>query len=222
MCPTLNPNQEDSYKERILQDTRIKEVLSYKERFSKPRRRCQPSATIKTPKPSQTKVHIIYLSSGTLELWKVLWLNLQKVFGWYCTGTLLGFSLSLFRRSCFEHVSIVRLTDDFRHHQFMSASLPSNGSLSIFLPSCLPLLTIYKCWQKLDNSVQVSLNPSFSWALFFCLIFFSSLFTFCYCLYCVVVWMIVMLILLSKWFFLGCWVFDYWVFLIGLPKKVAH
>ena len=29
--PTINPNQEDSYKERIPQNTRIKENLSYKE-----------------------------------------------------------------------------------------------------------------------------------------------------------------------------------------------
>jgi len=31
LYPTLNPNQEDSYKERIPQDTRNKEFLSYKE-----------------------------------------------------------------------------------------------------------------------------------------------------------------------------------------------
>ena len=41
---------------------------------------------------------------------------LQRVFGRYYTGILLRFSLSLFHKSCFEHVSIVQLTDDFRHH----------------------------------------------------------------------------------------------------------
>ena len=38
---------------------RIKEDLSYKERSSSPRKECQPHATIKTPRPLQTKVRII-------------------------------------------------------------------------------------------------------------------------------------------------------------------
>ena len=46
----------------------IKEDLSHKERSSKPRNECQPHATIKTPRPSQTKVRIIHPNSGTLEL----------------------------------------------------------------------------------------------------------------------------------------------------------
>ena len=54
-----NPNQGDSYKERIPQDTLINEDLPYKERPSMPRNGCQPYATIKAPKPSQTKVRII-------------------------------------------------------------------------------------------------------------------------------------------------------------------
>ena len=37
----------------------IKEDLSYKERSSKPRNECQFHTTIKTQKPSQTKVRII-------------------------------------------------------------------------------------------------------------------------------------------------------------------
>ena len=41
---------------------------SYKEKTSKPRKRCQPSTTIKAPKSSPTKVRIIYPSSGILEL----------------------------------------------------------------------------------------------------------------------------------------------------------
>ncbi|XP_065620966.1 uncharacterized protein LOC136063891 [Quercus suber] len=52
---TINPNQEDSYKERIPQDTRINKDLPYKERPSPLRNECQPYATIKTSKPSQTK-----------------------------------------------------------------------------------------------------------------------------------------------------------------------
>ena len=54
-----NPNQGDSYKERIPQDTRINEDLHYKEMPSMPWNGCQPYATIKTPKTSQTKVCII-------------------------------------------------------------------------------------------------------------------------------------------------------------------
>ena len=50
----------------------IEEDLSYKERSSRPRNGCQPYAAIKTPKPLQTKVRIIHLSFGTLELWKIL------------------------------------------------------------------------------------------------------------------------------------------------------
>ena len=45
-----NPNQGDSYKERIPQDTRINEDFHYKERPSMPWNGCQPYATIKTPK----------------------------------------------------------------------------------------------------------------------------------------------------------------------------
>ena len=55
-------------KERILRDTCINEDLSYRERPFLPRNECQLYTTIKTPKLSQTKVRIIYPSSGTLEL----------------------------------------------------------------------------------------------------------------------------------------------------------
>ena len=63
----VNPSQGDSYKERIPQDTRINEDLTYKERPSMPKNGCQPYATIKTPKPSHTKVRIIPPNSNTLE-----------------------------------------------------------------------------------------------------------------------------------------------------------
>ena len=55
----VNPNQEDSYKKRILQNMHINEDLFYNERSSLTRNECQFHATIKTPKPSQIKVHII-------------------------------------------------------------------------------------------------------------------------------------------------------------------
>ena len=54
----VNPNQESPHKERILQDTCINDDLPYKERSSPPRNKCQLYATIKTPKLSQTKIHI--------------------------------------------------------------------------------------------------------------------------------------------------------------------
>ena len=66
-----NPNQESSYKESILQNTHINKDLPHKERPSPPSNKCQLYATIKTSKPSQTKIRIISPSSGTLELWKL-------------------------------------------------------------------------------------------------------------------------------------------------------
>ena len=45
---------------------------SYKEKTSKPRKRGQPSTTMKAPIPSLTKVRIIYPRSGTPKLWKVI------------------------------------------------------------------------------------------------------------------------------------------------------
>ena len=64
----VNPNQKDPYKERIPQDMHINEDLPYMERPSLPRNECQLYTTIKTPKPSQIKVRIIYPNVGTLEL----------------------------------------------------------------------------------------------------------------------------------------------------------
>ena len=69
----------------------------------------------------------------------------------------------------------------------------SNNHLSDFLPSCLPLLSLYKYWLNLEDLIEVSLNPNSSCAPFFFLMLFVSLFTFRSCLFCVVVWMIVML-----------------------------
>ena len=64
----VNPNQKNSYKEKISQDTHINDDLPYKERSFMPRNGCQPYVTIKTSKPSQTKVRIIYPNFDTLEL----------------------------------------------------------------------------------------------------------------------------------------------------------
>ena len=95
----------------------------------------------------------------------------------------------------------------------MPASLPSNGGLFVFLPSCLPLLTLlYKYWQRRDDLVEVSLNPSFFCGPFFCLILFPSF----YCLFRAVVWMIV--------YYLFHRVLNFWLlgFLIGvLPLWVC-
>ena len=113
----INPNQKGPHKERIPRDTCINEDLLYNERSSPPRNKCQLYATIKTPRPSQTKVRIIYPSSGILELWKFS----NLTFGGYLADTKLVLSarssLFLFRRFHLEHVKIVWLTDDFWHHQ---------------------------------------------------------------------------------------------------------
>ena len=113
----INLNHGNSYKKRIPQDTCIYENLPYKERPSPPRNECQLYATIKAPKPSDTKVHIIYPISGTLELWKFFNLTFR---GYLADTTLVlsaRFSLFLFRRFCLEHVRTMWLTNDFWHHQ---------------------------------------------------------------------------------------------------------
>ena len=113
----INPNQKGPYKERIPRDMCINEELTYNERSSPPRNKCQLYATMKIPRPSQTKVRIIYLSSSILELWKFS----NLTFGGYLADTTpvlsARSSLFLFRRFRLEHVKIVRLTNDFWHHQ---------------------------------------------------------------------------------------------------------
>ena len=80
------------------------------------KKRCQLYTTIKTPKPLQTKVRIIYPSSSTLELWKFS----NLTFGRYLVGTTpilsTRSSLFMFRRCCLEHLRTVQFTDDFWHH----------------------------------------------------------------------------------------------------------
>ena len=70
MYLTINPNQRNLYKERAPQNTCINKNLSYKERPSPPKNEGQLYTTIKTSKPSQIKVRVIFPSSGTLELYK--------------------------------------------------------------------------------------------------------------------------------------------------------
>ena len=76
----------------------------------------------------------------------------------------------------------------------------SNSRLSKFLPCCLPVLTVYKCLRNLTDSIEVSLNPGSFCAPLFCLMFFVSLFTFCYGLFRGVVWMIVMVVVVFNWY----------------------
>ena len=115
----VNPNPKDSYNERILQDTRINEDLPYKEIPFPPRNGCQLYATIKTPKPSEIKIRIIYPSSDILKLGKFS----DLTFGGNFAGTIsvlsVGSSPSLLCKSCLEHVRTMQLTDDFRHHKSM-------------------------------------------------------------------------------------------------------
>ena len=86
---------------------------SYKEKTSKPRSRYQPSTTIKTPKPSQTKVRIIYPSSGTLELWKFSNLTYGRYLASITPVLSVRSSLFVLHRYCFERVRIVWLIGDF-------------------------------------------------------------------------------------------------------------
>ena len=65
--------------------------LLHKETPSYARNRGQFYTTIKTQRLSKHKVCIIHPISSTLELWKVFWLNLRRIFGRYHTGNLLGF-----------------------------------------------------------------------------------------------------------------------------------
>ena len=68
LSPTINPNQQSLYKERITQNTYIYENLPHKEMPSLSRNKGQFRTTIRNPKPSEIKVHIIYPSSNTIEL----------------------------------------------------------------------------------------------------------------------------------------------------------
>ena len=103
--------------ERILQNTCVNENLPHKEMPSSPKNKGQFHATIKKPKPSKIKVHIIYPNSDTIELWKFS----NLTFGGYLAGTApmpsVRSSSSLLCRFCLEHARTVQHTDSFWHHQ---------------------------------------------------------------------------------------------------------
>ena len=92
--------------------TLIKGTLIRK-RSSPPRHEGHLYFTIKTPKPSQIKVCIIYPSSGTLELWKFS----NLAFEGYLAGTTLVLSVrsssSFLHKSCLDYMRTAWLTDDF-------------------------------------------------------------------------------------------------------------
>ena len=80
---------------------------------------------------------------------------------------------------------------------FPTLRFHSNGRLSDFLPSCLPLLSVYKYWQ--NPADLVSLNPSSFVLHSFAWFFLFPFFIFCNYLCHAVVWMIVM----QKFWLLG-------------------
>ena len=117
LYPTINLSQGNPCKERILQDICIDEDLPYKERPSPLRNECQLYTTIKTSKPSQTMVRMIYPNSGTLELWKFSNLTFKGYLADTTPVLSVRSSSSSLCRYCWEHVRTVRLTDYFWHHQ---------------------------------------------------------------------------------------------------------
>ena len=100
------PTRRGSRKIRVLMS------LPYKERPSLPRNKCQLYATIKTPKPSQTKVRIIYPSSGTLEWWKFFFFIAQVLsrahedcmtYWWFLASSAL-IPISLVQEPCIHRI----------------------------------------------------------------------------------------------------------------------
>ena len=124
LCPTTNPNQWDLCMVRIPWNTCIYEDFPHKETLSPPRKPRSVLHYYKNPKPQETKVRIIYPSSGILELWEFS----NLTFGGSLAGTtpvlFTGSSLFLFRRFCLERRRNVLLTEDFWHHQLV----PSVGN----------------------------------------------------------------------------------------------
>ena len=83
----------------------INKDLPYKEIPSYVRNRGQFYTTIKTQRLLKNKVRIIHPYSGTLELWKVFWLNLQRVFGRYHTGIFFALVLQISSRAREYHMA---------------------------------------------------------------------------------------------------------------------
>ena len=112
-------------------------IFPTRKKLSLPRNKCQLYATIKTSKPSQTKVCIIYPNSGTLESWKFFNLTI----GGYWANTTLVLStrsfLFLFRRFYLEHVRTVWLTNEFWRHQYTKV-----------------ILQVLECLGNINNSLK--------------------------------------------------------------------
>ena len=116
-------------------------------------------STIKTPKPSQIKVCIIYPSSGTLELWKFSNLTFK--------GYLVGTTPVLFARSssflltkfCLEHVRAMWLTDNFWHHQ-LALSMRNHSNNFIVVEVVLPLPGQRVVWYSLTRWLSPTIKET--------------------------------------------------------------
>ena len=137
LYPTINSSQGNPYKEKIPQNICIMRIFPTRKKPSLPRNKCQLYATIKTSKPSQTKVCIIYPNSGTLESWKFF--NLTIGGYWASTTPVLSTRsfLFLFHRFYLEHVRTVWLTDEFWRHQYTKA-----------------ILQVLECLGNINNSLK--------------------------------------------------------------------
>ena len=116
--------------------TKYAQEDSYKEKTSNPRRRCQPSTTIKTSIPSQIKVRRIHPSSGTLELWTRNFSNL--IVGGYLAGTI---PVLVLKSSAFVLCRFLSGTREdrvahwwfFQHHQ-LASSVGNTSNQSLLYP----------------------------------------------------------------------------------------
>ena len=145
---TINPNQRNLHKKRIPPNMCINENLPHKERSFPPRNEGQFYTTIKTPKPSQTKIRIIF------QVWhtRVVEILSNLTFEGHLASTTpilsVRSSLFLFRRFCLEHVKTVWLIDDFWHHQYIYIESSPWNLLSGLLKSCI------QCkWEKLVDTI---------------------------------------------------------------------
>ena len=149
----INPNQRNLHKKRIPPNTCINENLPHKERSSPPRNEGQFYTTIKTPKPSQTKVRIIF------QVWhtRVVEILSNLTFKGHLASTTpilsVRSSLFLFRRFYLERVRTVWLTNDFWHHHnlmfkgfFSFSILFSRVFILSILKFSFQLYSFYECF----------------------------------------------------------------------------
>ena len=130
---------------------------SYKEKTSKPRKRCQPSTTIKTPKPVLTKVRIIHPSSDILELWEVLTWPSEGIQPAPHRCSLLGLFF-LLCRYCFEHMRTVWLTVDFSACKKWQWLVTTKNSKNIYICAIYFKITClsFSLGMHVGNSVEKS------------------------------------------------------------------